>query len=56
MIETSKDYIIDGQFIINRDNGGYQLPESGGMGTTLFKVSGTVIALAALAMLARKKH
>ena len=54
----SQDYAINGGKIINTPEGGYELPQTGGIGTTLFTALGglmTVTAGAILTMHRRKR-
>lgn len=53
---TGAPRIGDKGMILNRESGGYELPSTGGPGTTAFTISGTALVLLALVLLLRKKR
>ena len=54
---TSPEYALNGGTIINTPEGGYELPRTGGIGTTLFTVSGGLMtAMAGVFLALRRKR
>ena len=57
LVSTIHDNLADGILTLRVANrGGAQLPETGGIGTTIFYVAGVVLVLGAVAVLAVKKR
>ena len=52
---TPADYVVNGGSIINTPQGGYELPQTGGIGTTLFTALGGLMTVTAGAILTIKR-